>query len=95
MKPLESTSTNDRTSLKGRLGRFAEFRIFLVVAVFWLAMWCYSHAFVSSATINTVLLYLFGYAIMACGMTVLLVSGGFDLSVGSVSALPRWSRPSP
>ena len=50
-------------------------------------MWWYNPAFLSAATINTVLLYLFGYAIMACGMTVLLVSGGFDLSVGSVSAL--------
>ncbi|MBI4663831.1 MAG: ABC transporter permease [Verrucomicrobia bacterium] len=66
---------------------FPEFRILLVVAVFWLAMWIYNPAFLSAATINTVLLYLFGYAIMACGMTVLLVSGGFDLSVGSVSAL--------
>jgi ribose transport system permease protein len=72
-----------------RLGRFrlGEWRILLVVAGFWLAMWLYSPEFLSRATINTVLLYLFGYAIMACGMTVLLVSGGFDLSVGSVSAL--------
>jgi ribose/xylose/arabinose/galactoside ABC-type transport system permease subunit len=70
-----------------RLNRFAELRILLVVVVFWLAMWLYNPAFISAPTINTVLLYLFGYAIMACGMTVLLVSGGFDLSVGSVSAL--------
>lgn len=50
-------------------------------------MWLYHPAFLSAPTINTVLLYLFGYAIMACGMTMLLVSGGFDLSVGAVSAL--------
>jgi len=70
-----------------RISRFAELRILAVVVSFWFAMWIYHPAFVSAPTINTVLLYLFGYAIMACGMTVLLVSGGFDLSVGSVSAL--------
>lgn len=69
------------------ISRFSELRILLIVVVFWLAMWLYHPAFLSAPTINTVLLYLFGYAIMACGMTVLLVSGGFDLSVGSVSAL--------
>jgi ribose transport system permease protein len=83
-----------------------ELRILLVVVGFWLAMWLYNPAFFSLSTINTVLLYLFGYAIMACGMTVLLVSGGFDLSVGSVSALaamvaavlmkdPAWHLPWP
>ena len=70
-----------------RIGRLAELRILLVVAAFALAMTAYNPEFLSAPTINTVLLYLFGYAIMACGMTVLLVSGGFDLSVGSVSAL--------
>jgi len=75
------------TTLLARVGRFAELRILLVVVVFAGAMTAYDPRFLSSATINTILLYLFGYAIMACGMTVLLVSGGFDLSVGSVSAL--------
>ena len=75
------------SALLRALRQFSEWRILLVVAGFWLAMWIYSPDFISRATINTVLLYLFGYAIMACGMTVLLVSGGFDLSVGSVSAL--------
>jgi len=73
--------------LFARLRRVGELRILLVVVVFWLVMWLYNPAFISAPTINTVLLYLFGYAIMACGMTILLVSGGFDLSVGSVSAL--------
>jgi ribose transport system permease protein len=75
------------TTFLARLGRLGELRILLVVVVFWLVMWLYNPAFASAPTINSVLLYLFGYAIMACGMTVLLVSGGFDLSVGSVSAL--------
>ncbi len=70
-----------------KLARIAELRIFLVVLVFALAMWAYEPSFLQPETINTILLYLFGYAIIACGMTVLLVSGGFDLSVGSVSAL--------
>jgi ribose transport system permease protein len=79
--------TMGNSTFRQRLGRFAELRILLVVAAFWLALWVYNPAFISAPTINTVLLYLFGYAIMACGMTILLVSGGFDLSVGSVSAL--------
>ncbi len=74
-------------SLLRQLSRLSELRILLLVAGFWLGLWLYDPAFLAPATINTVLLYLFGYAIMACGMTVLLVSGGFDLSVGSVSAL--------
>jgi len=69
------------------IGRLRELRILLVVIAFGLLMWLYDPRFLSTATINTILLYLFGYAIMACGMTMLLVSGGFDLSVGSVSAL--------
>lgn len=79
--------TMGNTAWRQRLGRFAELRILLVVAAFWLALWVYNRDFISAATVTTVLKFLFGYAIMACGMTILLVSGGFDLSVGSVSAL--------
>ncbi len=67
--------------------RSAELRIGLVVVIFAGLMWLYNPNFLAPDTVNTILLYLFGYAIMACGMTLLLVSGGFDLSVGSVSAL--------
>jgi ribose transport system permease protein len=74
-------------SLGERLGRFAELRILLVVAVFWAGMWLYEPGFLSITNLSVILLYQAVYAIMACGMTVLLVSGGFDLSVGSVSAL--------
>jgi ribose transport system permease protein len=73
--------------LRSFLKRVPEVRIALVLAVFAAAMFAWNPRFLSGDTINTVLLYLFGYAIMACGMTVLLVSGGFDLSVGAVSAL--------
>ena len=33
--------------------------------------------------------------IVALGMTVVIISGGIDLSVGSVLACRRWSSPSP
>ncbi|MBM3333106.1 ABC transporter permease [Candidatus Sumerlaeota bacterium] len=69
------------------IARLRELRILLVVAVFAVSMWWYDRSFLSAETINSILLYQATYAIMACGMTVLLVSGGFDLSVGSVSAL--------
>jgi len=70
-----------------RISRLAELRILLVVVAFGLVMWVYEPRFLKPDTINTILLYLSCYAIIACGMTLLLVSGGFDLSVGSVSAL--------
>jgi len=73
--------------LPAGVGRLRELRILLVVVVFGAAMGTYNSAFLATDTLNTILLYMAGYAIMACGMTVLLVSGGFDLSVGSVSAL--------
>ena len=57
----------------GRIARLAELRIFLVVVVFAGIMTAYDPAFLSLPTINTVLLYLFGYAIMACGMTESIV----------------------
>lgn len=69
-----------------QVGRMRELRILLVVVVFAAAMGIYDISFFSLATLKTILLFLAGYAIMACGMTILLVSGGFDLSVGSVSA---------
>ncbi len=69
------------------MSHLAELRILLVVFAFGLAMWIYDADFLRPETISTILLYLFGYAIIACAMTTLLVSGGFDLSVGSVSAL--------
>lgn len=75
------------TPLPAGIGRMRELPLLLVVAAFGFGMWLKYPQFLSSATINTILLYLATYAIMACGMTVLLVSGGFDLSVGSVSAL--------
>lgn len=77
------------------LGRLRELRLLLVVLGFALAMWLYERqclapedrGFFSPITIESTLLFMATYLIMACGMTVLLVSGGFDLSVGSVSAL--------
>jgi ribose transport system permease protein len=73
--------------LLASVGRMRELRIMLVVIVFGLLMWLKYPAFLSGPNISTILLYLATYAIMACGMTILLVSGGFDLSVGSVFAL--------
>ncbi len=76
------------TDLLKRTARLPELRIFLVVVAFALAMWGYDPAFLSPDVVHSaILLYLCSYAIMACGMTLLLVSGGFDLSIGSVSAL--------
>jgi len=69
------------------IGRLGELRILLVVLVFALIMGYFKPNFLSLPVIHANLLYMAPFAIMACGMTVLLVSGGFDLSVGSVAAL--------
>jgi len=68
--------------------RFRELRILCAIALLSGVMAVlYPSQFLAPATLKAVLLSLFAYAIIACGMTVLLISGGFDLSVGSVMAL--------
>jgi ribose transport system permease protein len=70
------------------LRSFRQVRILGAIVVISLVMsLLYPEQFLSVATLKAILLSLFAYAIIACGMTVLLVSGGFDLSVGSVMAL--------
>jgi len=74
--------------MKSWLRGFRELRILGAILAIALAMsLAYPEQFLSLATLQAILLSLFAYAIIACGMTVLLISGGFDLSVGSVMAL--------
>ena len=68
-------------------GSFKELRLILVIiAVLIVISIIQPGAFSKAESWSPVMLYTFAYAIIGCGMTILLVSGGFDLSVGSVMA---------
>lgn len=63
-----------------------EFMIFLIVAILFIVMSFASPYFLNTANILAVLLGLSMEAIIAVAMVHLMVSGGFDMSVGSVLA---------
>jgi len=64
-----------------------ELVVALVVVVLAILLTLASDNFLTRANINALILGLSFNAIVAVGMTVLMVSGGFDLSVGSTLAL--------
>ncbi len=80
---ITSTQTSGwRVLLKQR-----ELVVGLVVLALALFLTMASDNFLTKANINAIVLGLSFNAIVAVGMTVLMVSGGFDLSVGSTLAL--------
>jgi ribose transport system permease protein len=64
-----------------------ELTLFALILIICAVMALVTPYFLSSANFRAVSIGLVPTAIIAVGMTVLLVSGGFDLSVGSVMAL--------
>ena len=74
----------------GALRRLIDFREFMIIAIILVAgagMALASPDFATTDSLSVLLLAVSTQAIVAIGMTVLLVSGGFDLSVGSVAGL--------
>ncbi|TVR32576.1 MAG: ABC transporter permease [Spirochaetaceae bacterium] len=69
-----------------RVARQREFMIFVIVAVVTVAMTFSSPHFLTTGNILALLLGLSIEAIVVVAMTNLMVSGGFDMSVGSVLA---------
>jgi ribose transport system permease protein len=70
------------------LQRFEERRIFFILLGVWVIMGVfYPHEFLNPAVLKATVLAMSSIAVIAVGMTILLVSGGFDLSVGSVATL--------
>lgn len=61
-----------------------EFSIFVIVVAIFIIMSFTSPYFLTKTNIHSLVLALSVTAILAVGMTNLLISGGFDLSVGSV-----------
>ena len=70
-----------------RMTDFREFVILLVIVAAALGMHIASPIFLQVGNIHSILLSLSLESIVAVGMTILLVAGGFDLSVGSNLAL--------
>lgn len=67
------------------LSRFEERRIFIILISVWILMSIfYPREFLNPAVLKATILAMSSIAVIAMGMTILLVSGGFDLSVGSV-----------
>ena len=73
--------------LLGRLTSFREFMILAIVIAGCIVMWITTPIFMTFANWSALLLQVSVECIVAIGMTILLVSGGFDLSVGSTFAL--------
>ncbi|HYY29388.1 MAG TPA: ABC transporter permease [Chthoniobacterales bacterium] len=71
----------------GRLTSFREFMIMAIVIAGCLAMWITTPIFMTFGNWSALLLQVSVECVVAIGMTILLVSGGFDLSVGSTFAL--------
>lgn len=65
---------------------FREFAMLLVLVVFVIVMSILSPIFVTRGNVEAILLGLSVEGIIAIGMVIVLISGGFDLSVGSTLA---------
>lgn len=87
MTASTGTTSAPRTSVFRRIMEQRELTIFLVVLVVGAGLKVASPNFLSQANLTALVLGLSFNAIAAVGMTVLLISGGFDLSIGASLAL--------
>jgi len=71
-------------SFKLLIRRYGMLIVFLVIAI---SLSLYSPAFRSMSNLVNILQQNAVYAIVACGMLLMIIVGGFDLSVGAVAAL--------
>lgn len=65
---------------------FREFSLIVVLVVFGIFMTLQSNVFLTKANLEAILLGLSVEGTIAVGMAILLISGGLDLSVGSIMA---------
>ena len=82
-----ASTAEARPSVFRRLLEQRELSIFIVVLIVAAGLLIASPNFLSQANLTALVLGLSFNAIVAVGMTVLLISGGFDLSVGASLAL--------
>lgn len=81
------TSSTSVSAFVGRLLRVREFSLIIMIVLVALALHALTGRFLTTANMNAILLGFSTSAIIVVGMTAALVSGGFDLSVGSVFAM--------
>ena len=62
-------------------------KLFIVFIVFFVIASLTSEFFLSWSNMNNLLIQVAAYGIVACGMTFAVISGEFDISVGSVMVL--------
>ena len=82
--------TTKRIPILARLTRITDQREFMIAYIIALGVIAIAYAvpeFLARQNLSAILLALADQSIIAVGMTLLLVSGGFDLSVGSTMAL--------
>jgi ribose transport system permease protein len=85
--PVEATTIPQRYSIIARLARIREVTILAVIVVLGIILSIISPTFLSADNLTTTVLGVVMVGIISVGMTVALVSGGFDLSVGSVMSM--------
>ncbi len=81
------SSGQDRSSLLEKIARTRELTLLALIALIIVAMTFASPHFLSVANFRAISIGMTPNAIIVIGMAILLASGGFDLSVGSVMAL--------
>lgn len=74
-------------SLVARIAATRELTLLVLISIIIVVMSVMSPYFFSVANLRAIVIGLAPTAIIAIGMAILLISGGFDLSVGSVMAL--------
>lgn len=84
---MEKMQLTGRNGLLNKIRSFKEFNILLVTIVLIIGISIKSPIFLSSSNIRTTLIGLACNGVIAIGMTLALVSGGFDLSVGAIMGL--------
>ncbi|MEI6573404.1 MAG: ABC transporter permease [Alphaproteobacteria bacterium] len=77
----------DNTSLLKSIFKAREFGLIIIIAVIFIAMTFSSEYFLTPDNLLSMIKSFSVEAIIVIGMTILLISGGIDLSVGSVTAL--------
>lgn len=89
-KSMANQNKNNGVSILGtikKLTKAREFMVFLIVIAVTLIMAFASPVFLDGANMRALFMGIAVTSIVACGMTLVIINGGIDLSVGSTVAL--------
>src|SRR5688572_19432830 len=85
--PMPASSSNTRTAIKQFFSRNPHMFSLIGLLALCVMMMCVSNEFMTTSNLSNVLRQVSINAIIAVGMTMVILTGGIDLSVGSVMAL--------